>query len=313
MIAEAYADLISGKRTLSRIRTDWNAASVFTVRGNPWDLPKVEKVLRRPKNAGYVQQRGGYDPEQRGAWETVVDQETYAAAMAILDNPSRRLSKVREAKHLCSSIAKCGACGTSMRVAGKSKEGDVAYRCGVHDGAGHKEPGLRHTSIRCSDLDRVVTDAVVSAVLLAPGESVPDSDTDRLRTLHRSLRDVHEATANLVSLVRSKTFTLAEVAAEKVSLTAEADQIEAEIAEIRQRNARAGLMADAQAELWAGGAPSLKDAAEARQQIRTKFVAMDLETRRALVRGLLTVTVARGRGDRRVKIRHLVATSLNEE
>ena len=113
LIQEAYADLISGKRTLSRIRTDWNAAGVVTVNGKPWDLPKVEKVVRRPRNAGYVQHRarngGGVLPDVRGQWEPIVSEEDYAAALAILDNPSRRLKKVTEARWLCSSIAKCGA------------------------------------------------------------------------------------------------------------------------------------------------------------------------------------------------------------
>ncbi|MDH2415816.1 recombinase family protein [Nocardioides sp. CER19] len=311
MIARAYEDLISGRRTLSRIRTDWNAAKVPTVRGNPWDLPKVEKVLRRPKNAGFVQQRGGYDPEHRGRWEAIVDEATYLAALAILDDPRRRLSKVREAKHLCSSIARCGSCGTTMRVAGMSKAGDAAYRCGVHDGAAHKEQGVRHTSIRCADLDRVVTEAVLSAVLMSPGDSVPDTDSARLRALHGALRDVHEHMANLVGLVRSRTFSLAEVAAEKATLTAEADSIEAEIANIKQRNARAALMVEAQAELWRAGAPSFTEAAQVRKQIRDKFRALDLGARRALVRGLLTVSVHPGRGDSRVEIRHLVATVLN--
>lgn len=311
LIREAYADLVSGKRTLSRIRTDWNAAGITTVRGNPWDLPKVEKVLRRPKNAGYVQHRGGYDPARRGTWETVVDEATFAAAIAILDDPRRRLSKVTEARHLCSSIAKCGSCGTSMRVAGISK-GEAAYRCGVHDGAAHKVSGLRHTSIRCSDLDRLVTDAVVSAVLMAPADSVPDTDAARLRALHADLRDVHQALANLVSLVRSETFTLAEVAAEKAALTSEADQIDGEIARIKQRNAQASLMAEAQAHLWVGGAPTFLDAASARKKVRAEFESMDLASRRALVKGLLRITVGRGRDLGRVQIRHLVAPALNE-
>ena len=73
--------------------------------------------------------------------------------------------------------------GTSLRVAGRNK-GEGAYRCGVHDGAAHKSDGLRHVSIGSEQLDGIVTEAVVSAVLFAPADAVPDADTERLRALH---------------------------------------------------------------------------------------------------------------------------------
>ena len=71
-------------------------------------------------------------------------------------------------------------------------------------------------------------------------------------------------------------------------------------------------MADAHAQLWSGSKANLKDVTKAKAQIRERFEGMDLEQRRALVRGMVQVTITNGRGPGRVKVRHLVATSLND-
>ena len=326
MIAEAYNDLIAGRRTLSRIRTDWNAAGVTTVRGNPWDLPKVEKVLRRPRNAGYVQLRGSYDPAaRRGQWETIISEADYAAAVAILDNPARRLKRVTEAKHLCSSIAKCGACGTSMRVA-QGGAGVATYRCGVHDGAAHKQPGLKHTSIRCEDLDRVVAEAVCQGVVYADLGEPADAESARLRELHKNLNDIRRAELNLLDLVESGTFSAAEVAAKRLDLRSKVEVAEAEIAAIGQRNARAALLGRLVEVIYHSderrglnmrivgyGPDAIVKVSEVVDFVRKRFFELSLEERRQLVRGMVTVTVGRGRGDGRVKIEHLVARQLNHD
>lgn len=311
LIQQAYADLISGARTLSRIRTDWNAAGITTTSGKPWDLPKVEKVLRRPRNAGYVQSAGKVLPDVRGQWESIIDEESYRAALAILDNPKRALSKVLPARHLCSSIARCH-CGVKMRVAGRDA-GTSAYRCGVHDGAAPKVPGVKHTQIPTAELDHIVRDAVVSALLFAPTGAAPDPDTDRLSALHTERADVSEREQRLLAAVEAGIYEPAEIKARRLTLKAEAEKIDGEMGEIRARNARAALLADAAAEVFSHGKVSFEDAAKAKQMLGERFDALALEQRRALVRGYVEVTVNRGRTSKRVQIHHLIATSLNEE
>lgn len=316
LIVQAYADLISGARTLSRIRTDWNHAAITTTSGKPWDLPKVEKVLRRPRNVGHVQSAGQILRDAEGApvlgqWEPIIDEESYAAALAILDNPKRALSKVLPARHLCSSIARCH-CGVKMRVAGRDA-GTSAYRCGVHDGAAPKVPGVKHTQIPTAELDEQVRNAVVSALLFAPQGAAPDPDADRLTALTTERAEVMKTDQRILDAFEAGLYDVAEAKSRRLPLKAQAEKIDSEILEIRARNARAALLADAAAEVFAHGKVSFEDAAKAKKALGERFDALTLEQRRALVSGYVEVTVNRGRTSKRVQIRHLIATSLNEE
>lgn len=311
LLREAFADLISGARTLSRIRTEWNNAGVLTTRGGLWDIAKVEALLRRPRNAGIVVYQGKALADVSPAWEPIVTEDTYRAAMAILDNPKRRLSKVHEAKHLCSSLARCGACGSPLRSTSNARA--RTYRCAVHEGVKAPDASGQHVSISTHVLDEVVRDAVVSAVLFAPTDATPDPDSKALAALHVELGEVRKAEARLLELVEAEVFSVAEVAAKRATLREQAEEAERRMAEIAHRNARAALLVDAQRSLWSGTKASLPEAVEAKQQIRAKFDGLPLDQQRALIKGMLVVTVMRGRGPERVKVRHLVATSLNEE
>ena len=314
LLRQAYADFLAGK-SLSAIRTDWNSRGVLTVRGNRWDIAKVEKLLRRPSNARLIQVRrellkddaGQY---REGEWERIVSTDDYWAALAKLDDPRRRLGRVREPKWLCSGIATCGACGLPMR--GFSRTDETAYRCAVHEGLGEKPAGLRHVSILAAQLDQVVRDAVASALLFAPEDGVPDSDTEVLKGAHQRLTEIRTKRARLLDLMDDDD-DVADIRAKRTALKAEADEIERRVTEVRTRNARAALLADVQARLWTGGAVEFAHVSEARREVRAKFDALDLEERRALTRGLMEVVVMPGRGPSRVQVTHKVATTLNED
>lgn len=185
-------------------------------------------------------------------------------------------------------------------------------RCASHDGFGPTFEDVRHVSIRAEELDRIVTDAVVSGLLVAPRGSAADADTDRLRTLYSRLAEIHRG-VNLLDLVESTTFTPQQIAGKKRALDGEAERVEAEIARIAHQNARAALLAEARAELWSGSTLTLDEAAKVKTVMRHRFDRLELDQKRALIRGTVKVTVERGRGPGRVKIEHLVATSLNED
>jgi len=315
LIKQAYKDLIAGDRTPSAIATAWNKAGVLTSRGGRWNIPSVQAVLKRPRNAGIMTYYGKPVPSEDGepikpTWEPIVDEDTYRAALAILENPARRRTKQHVPKYLTASLAQCGACGAPMRSA--KNRGHAVYRCATHDAYGPKLTEVRHAHIRAEDLDRIVTNAVVSAVMHSGTDALPEADTQALNGLHARLSAIRQAEANLVKLVRSEAFNEAEVAGEKRALKAEAEEVEHEIATIAHRNARAALLVDVQANLWSPHRVDIREQAELRAEIRERFEGLSLDQRRALVKGLLEVTVGRGRGAKRVEIRHLVATQLND-
>lgn len=315
LVVKAYEDFLAGT-TMSAIRTRWNHDEVRTVRGNQWDVAKVEKLLRRPRNAGYVQHEGVMltDDEGepiRGQQEPLIDVDTYMGALARLNDPSRKSTKVYEPRWLMTGIARCGACGTVMRSSTATKE--KIYRCGVHSGTGLKKPGVRHVSMRCSVLDPVVEEAVVSALLMAPGDDIGDPDSEALSGLHVRLGDHQAKKERLVEAVSEGLLKPGDIRTQMSKIDSEIEDVERVIADIKQRNARAALISEAKQSLWSGGSPSFSEAAKVKGEIRDRFRALDLEQRRALVRSLVEVTIHSGRSNDRVQIVHLVATSLNED
>lgn len=343
LVRKAYEFLLSrdvdDSSGLSAIKRMFNASGLRTVRGNVWDLPKVEKVLRRGRNAGF-EMHASIDPttgrravwpskvldadgrQVKGAWETIVDEATYEAAMARLTDPRRALKRPREARYLMSSIAIC-ACGVRMRAAGRAK-GEGAYRCGVHQGAAPKEPGVKHVSIRCSDLDDYVSGQVAHALMVAPRSAIPDTDADTLASLHIALGKTNEARTALLDLVEDSGFDRNQVKAKSLLLKAKADVISGQIREIAQANARAEMLAHVTASVMVNDAvdafgnpsggqrASFEQAANLHSELVDRFKALPLTQRRALVRGLVDVKIQHGRGVGRIRVWHKVATCLND-
>ncbi|KAA1375971.1 recombinase family protein [Aeromicrobium fastidiosum] len=324
LVRQAYIDYLSGEKTLSRIRTDWNNDGVLTTRGKPWDIAKVEKVLRRPRNIRRVVSRGELLKRDDGRfvigqWKSLIDIKTYNAVQAKLDSPSRRLTRQHVPKWLMSGLATCGACGGPMRGFQRTKES--AYRCAVHDGQGIKEEGVRHVSIVTHDLDAPVVESVVSAVMLSPEGAVPDPDIKVLRNAYQRLSKISEQRARLLDLMEDDE-DVADIRTKRRDLKAEADDLQQTILDVQARNARAALITDAQHALWSrqrrtadfmAGASIFEEAAEVKAGLRARFAALSLDQRRSLVAALLTVTVENGRGRGRVKIVHKVAHDLSAE
>jgi site-specific DNA recombinase len=310
LVVQAYRDLTSGKRTLSGIRTQWNRDNVLTTRGKPWDIAKVEKMLRRPRNVQHVQHRGVILEGVIGKWERLIDDETYAAALVLLNDPKRRLTKVHEQKWLLTGLASCGPCGEVLKATTRNNE--KVYRCAVHDHQGVDRGGVRHVSVRTHVLDAVVRDAVLSALLMSPVEGLGDPDTSALNRLHVRLGALREERARLVQSVRKGLLEDDDVAADMNGMRTEVAKIEQDMADITRRNAKAALMSEARRELWSGQTADIADAARIKGEIGRRFDALDLPSRRALVKTLVTVTVHGGRTSDRFEVKHVVSVGLNE-
>ena len=344
LVAAAYQYLLDQDQDdstgLSTIKRMFNAMGVTTVNGNVWDLPKVEKVLRRGRNAGFVE-HAAKDPETgrrqvwpskvvdangnpiRGSWETIVDDATYEAAMARLTDPRRALKRPREARFLMSSLARC-VCGVRLRTGGRGSAAETAYRCGVHQDSAPKPAGVRHVSIRCGELDDYVAGHVARALMFAPRSAIPDPDADTLTALHIALSDINKARHKLLDLVEDSGFDPTHIKAKSLALQAKADGISRQIRAISQQNARAAMLAHVTASMLSthdsdafgdpvgGTRVSFDGSVALHRELVDRFNSLPLVQRRALVRGLVDVTVTHGRGVHRVKVRHLVATDLNE-
>lgn len=110
-VRQAYADVLAGRAT-SAIARDLNAAGHRTHKDGAWAHGAVRQLLRAPRNAGLKVYRG--EIVGAAAWPAIVDEATWRAVNAILDDPARRSNPHSGGtrKHLGTSVYRCGVCAS---------------------------------------------------------------------------------------------------------------------------------------------------------------------------------------------------------
>lgn len=105
------AKRLLGGWSLAEIARDMNERGVTTTKGGDWRPWVLGRLLRNPFLAGLRDYNG-----QRiaGEWAPIIDEDTHAALVELLDDPARRSSEKTAARHLLSGIAYCGRCGARM-------------------------------------------------------------------------------------------------------------------------------------------------------------------------------------------------------
>lgn len=131
--AQAVRDLYSGLfagRTLTSMAGELNSRGLRTSLGSPWGRVGVREVLLNPRNAGIRYYKG--ERVAQGEWDPIVPEETWQAAVHLLNDPKRRTNHSPARKHLGVSLYQCGKCGEStMRIKYNVKDGTShrLYRC----------------------------------------------------------------------------------------------------------------------------------------------------------------------------------------
>jgi len=91
-----------------------------------WGPSTVRKLALRPSNVADRVHRGVVIGP--GNWPALVDRADHDRVVALLNDPSRRLSRDGARRNLLSyGIGRCGVCGTRLRVA--SRAGHPLYHC----------------------------------------------------------------------------------------------------------------------------------------------------------------------------------------
>jgi site-specific DNA recombinase len=187
LIRRAYADLLAGV-SLAEITRQWEASGVaptqprtlVTPEGSPWGprswhRNSVRVVLLNPRNAGLRAYRG--EIVATAQWPPIVDEQTWRAACAIIEDPARRTSPSPARKWLLSGIAACGRCGGPMKAHwGTPKVGPRRrrYVCTDH----------RHLTREAGLADHVVTQAIIGRLARADARDLLiDSDRPDLAAL----------------------------------------------------------------------------------------------------------------------------------
>ena len=154
-LRNAYADLLAG-RPISRIYKGMNEAGHRTNRGNEWGHVPFRTMLLNPRNAGIRDYKG--TEVGAAAWEGIVDEATFRAAVRLLTNPARKTTGDGKRVAMLSGIVTCGKVNPEGTVCGARMT--RAWRGGNKDAA--KSYPVYECKNRCSTAREEFTDSYVT-------------------------------------------------------------------------------------------------------------------------------------------------------
>lgn len=264
-VREAF-DAFHAGVSAGQIGRDLNAAGYRTSKGKEFGFESVRYLLTNARYAGLIRHHdtGKVYP---GNFPAIVSEDSWRAAVARFNDPSRKHPVGNTPRWLLSGIAVCGKCGEQSIQCTGSKYGPV-YRC-----------KKRHLSRRAEPVEELVNAVMVArlsrpdaATLFAPDD---DIDVDQLR------RDRAVTQSKLDGLTRLFTDgVLTESSVRKQS------------AELQK------TLNDIDTRLQASNDSIISDIASA-DDVEDAWASLDLERKRLVLDALMTVTIlptAGGRG-----------------
>ena len=285
-LAQAHRDVIDGA-TIASIARDWNARGILTPTGKQWTGREVARVLRRPRNAGLMEYRGQIiatarksadgspviddvgNPVTTASWPPVVDEVTWRAVAAVLDNPDRKTTPGPARRHLLTFLARCGVCGapvvctSTSRAASKGRERRLVYRC--------REETRGHVARDAAAVDDLVSRLLIARLSLPDAAKLLVKDHgDELASLHREEKAIRELMAADRRLHLDGLLTELEFASGRRKYLADLAAIEQKIATASQADVLAPLVFGDAREVWTG---------------------YSLDKRRAVVDAAITITI----------------------
>lgn len=266
-VRKGYKLLLAGA-SLRGIAAEWNAAGLKTSADLPWTGWSVRRTLKRPTYAGFTVYNG--EEVGKGNWETLVPEDTWRAAVDVLNNPDRRTTMDQTRRYLLPGLAFCGVAGCTLKVAtGRSHRGVRTYVCQA-----------KHLARAAEPVDALISGLVISRL----------SRPDARELLHDDKQPQADALRDRAQALRAKLDEIAlSLARDRMTLDQFEDinaLVRSDLAEVESKisySSRADVLRDL----------VTKDAA-------TVWDSLPLDRRRAAIEALLTITLAPpGRGTRK--------------
>jgi site-specific DNA recombinase len=258
LIRQAYADLLTGA-SLKGIARAWNELGVSTSMGGQWRHDNVRAVLQNPRNAGLRAYKG--EVVGKAVWPAIIDEDTFAAAQALLAMPERRTTVSVVRKYLLPGLAFCWKCGSDVAT-GHTRHGKRVYVCRAN----------KCISRKAEPVDDVVERVMVArlsrpdAVELLSTNSAPD--IAELRAKSEAIRGRID---NLAVGLEEGLLTLGAVRKSSERLKKELTAINAKIQDATHADVLSPLITAA--------------------NVQMAWDACDLQQKRTAVEALMTVTL----------------------
>lgn len=166
MVRYIFEQYLAGTSMFALSR-QMNQMGYRTHRGNVFEHRTIQYIINNPAYKGYarwtpgrMRNRDYTDPASiiaKGDWEPIVSEDTWNAAVSHFHNEKkthyRHKRPETEGIHWLSSMVKCSACGHSLIVGTKYKNGAVQFQCG----------GYNHG--QCHDSHAISTNRLIPVLL----------------------------------------------------------------------------------------------------------------------------------------------------
>ncbi len=268
-IRKAAAALLAGS-SVRGIVADLAARGVTTTSGGPWRPTELRRMLVNPRYAGLAVHRG--EILGRGKWPTILDEDTFYGARAVLSDPARHKAGPPR-RYLLSGIAHCSVCGG--RLFGVTEQGKgPLYRC----------ESRRHVNMKAGPVDDLIL-RLVAARLSQPDAVdllTPPGRADEARALRGEDTDLRNRLDGLAEAFAAGEIDRRQLRAGTERLRRRIEEIADELARI----VRSPVLTDVVSAADVGG-------------VVESLYRDDLDRLRALVALLINITVTPpGRGAR---------------
>ena len=176
-VREAVARVLAGD-SLRGLATDWNARGIRTVKGGPWSMQVLRRMLLSARISGQREYKG--EIVAKGDWEAIITPQETARVRAVLTGAARTTTRTVRRYLLSGGLLRCGLCD-SILVARPRDNGTRRYVCA----RGPALPGCGKTAIVSEPVETFVAEAVLyrldSPELAATldGLTPPDDEGDR--------------------------------------------------------------------------------------------------------------------------------------
>ncbi len=310
----AEAKLIkTGTKMILDGASRWQVLELFrssglkSVRGRDWHVASVIAILKRWRNAGWVEHAG--EPYIQAIWKPIVTLEDVRNVRSIL-GAGKVPGRWKQPAHLASGIATCH-CGYTLVASGTSRPGEIFYRCSGIVRNGFNDRSMKHVQISKKVLDPAIRAAIVEQYLAFPQRNDAQSaENQMLADLYEKLATVNGGIERLAEALALDMPT-AIWSKENAKLIADRDTIQGQINQLAASSAHAAMLIEARRELFEANTVHdgdytyvLLEQAQSdklRQELPERFDELPLESQRRLA-SALQVVVRPGRGKDRIAI-----------
>jgi DNA invertase Pin-like site-specific DNA recombinase len=241
-VREAAARIRAGD-SLRGVASDWNARGITSVRGRPWSVQVLRRMLLSARLSGQRSYHG--EIVARGEWEPILTDEDTSQLRAILTDPARLTRRTVRRYLLSGGLLRCKLCNAVM-VARPRGDGTRRYVCA-------KGPGLSgcgRVAILSDPLEELITEAVLYrldtpelAAALA-GVAREDAEADAAQA------SVAADRAQLEELARAygeRLITFPEYLAARKPIETRLDAVQRKVSRLTETTALEGHIGDADA------------------------------------------------------------------